>query len=69
MALGGTKLPGMPSSTGSSPKDISQAKELIDLLAMLDEKTAGNLTTSETELLKQSLANLRHKFFKVTRER
>lgn len=69
MALGGTKLPGMPSSSGSSPMDISQAKELIDLLAMLDEKTVGNLTTSERELLKQSLANLRQKFLKVTRER
>lgn len=69
MALGGTKLPGMPSSGGSSPKDIAQAKELIDLLAMLNEKTRGNLTTSESELLKQSLENLRQKFIQVTKGR
>lgn len=61
MALGGAKMPGMPSSSGTGPKDIAQGKELIDLLMMLEEKTVGNLTNSESELLKQSLQNLRTK--------
>lgn len=67
MALGGAKLPGMPSSQGSGPKDIAQGKELIDLLSMLEEKTAGNLTNTESELLKQSLQNLRNKLAQATK--
>ncbi len=67
MALGGAKMPGMPSSQGSGPKDIAQGKELIDLLTMLDEKTEGNLTGPESELLKQTLRNLRVKLDQATK--
>ena len=67
MALGGVKMPGMPSSSGAGPKDIAQGKELVDLLTMLDEKTEGNLTISESELLKQTLQNLRVKLLQATK--
>ena len=46
-------------STGKTEKDPVQAKFLIDTLAMLQEKTRGNLTAEETELLENLLYELR----------
>ncbi len=39
--------------------NLLQAKEVIDLLEILDEKTKGNLTSEEDNVLKSTLANLR----------
>jgi hypothetical protein len=39
--------------------DLERAKTVIDLVAMLDEKTKGNLTEEEGEFLKRVLADLR----------
>ena len=46
-------------STGKTEKDPAQAKFLIDTLAMLQEKTKGNLTKEETDLLENLLYELR----------
>ncbi len=46
-------------STGKTEKDPLQAKFLIDTLAMLQEKTKGNLTKEETNLLENLLYELR----------
>jgi len=46
-------------STGKTEKDPVQAKFLIDTLAMLKEKTQGNLTKEETDLLENLLYELR----------
>ena len=46
-------------STGKTEKDPAQAKFLIDTLAMLQEKTKGNLTKEETELLENLIYELR----------
>ena len=46
-------------STGKTEKDPVQAKFLIDTLAMLQEKTKGNLTKEETDLLENLLYELR----------
>jgi hypothetical protein len=35
------------------------AKQTIDILSLLEEKTAGNLSTDETSLLKSILYDLR----------
>ena len=40
-------------------RDLGQAKNFIDLLAMLEEKTEGNLGEGEQKLLQQALFDLR----------
>jgi len=55
IALGHMENP----STGKTQKDPAQAKFLIDTLAMLQEKTKGNLTKEETDLLENLLYELR----------
>ncbi|MDD5108958.1 MAG: DUF1844 domain-containing protein [Candidatus Omnitrophica bacterium] len=46
-------------SSGKVEKDPAQAKFLIDTLAMLEEKTKGNLTKEEMDLLENLLYELR----------
>jgi len=46
-------------ATGKTEQDPTQAKFLIDTLGMLQEKTKGNLTQEETELLENLLYELR----------
>ena len=46
-------------TTGQSNKDLAMAKQTIDILSLLEEKTAGNLSTDETSLLKSILYDLR----------
>jgi len=55
IALGHMENP----STGKIQKDPAQAKFLIDTLAMLQEKTKGNLSKEETDLLENLLYELR----------
>ncbi len=46
-------------ATGKPEPDLAQAKHLIDMLAMLQEKTEGNRTQEETMLLEQVVHELR----------
>ena len=46
-------------STGKTEEDPVQAKFLIDTLGMLQEKTKGNLTQEEKDLLENLLYELR----------
>lgn len=46
-------------ATGKTEEDPTQAKFLIDTLGMLEEKTKGNLTPEETDLLENLLYELR----------
>jgi hypothetical protein len=69
VAIGQARVPGVPSVPGSTPPvDFVQARELIDLLGLLEEKTKGNLTKSESELLQQTLYSLRMKFIEVSKK-
>lgn len=47
-------------------KNLPQAKEIIDLLSMLEEKTRGNLTPDEQVVVKDMLYALRMKFVSLT---
>ncbi|MHC4844626.1 MAG: DUF1844 domain-containing protein [Planctomycetota bacterium] len=58
MALGETENP----LTGKREKDLRTARFLIDVIAMLEEKTRGNRTTEEDEYLTGVLTNLRMAF-------
>lgn len=46
-------------STGKKTKNLEMAKHTIDMIAMLQEKTSGNLTRDEENLLKALLSELR----------
>jgi hypothetical protein len=51
-------------ATGTKQKSLPLAKHTIDILAMLDEKTKGNLTSDEEQLLKNILYDLRMRYVK-----
>ena len=44
------------------PVNLPQAKEIIDLLSVLEEKTKGNLTSEEQAVLRDMLYALRMKY-------
>jgi hypothetical protein len=45
--------------------DLPSARHAIDLLAMIAEKTKGNLTMDEQRLIENSLTELRFRFVQV----
>ena len=45
--------------TGDKTKNLPLAKQTIDILSMLEEKTQGNLDTDEKAMLKNILYDLR----------
>jgi len=47
---------------GAPQKDMPLAKHTIDILAMLDEKTKGNLTPAEEKLISSLLYDLRLRY-------
>jgi hypothetical protein len=50
----------IPAPGGSAPQlDLPAAKQIIDMLGMLEEKTRGNLDESEERLLQSLLYDLR----------
>ena len=51
-----------PASGATMPQDLVGAKQMIDVLALLEEKTRGNLTPEERQLLDQLLYELRLRF-------
>lgn len=54
-------------SGGPAKRDVAMAKQTIDLLAVLQEKTEGNLTGEEERLLDQVLYDLRMRYVEVAR--
>lgn len=51
-------------TTGKKEKNLLLAKQSIDILGMLDEKTQGNLTNDEEKLLRHILHDLRLMYVK-----
>ena len=51
-----------PRPDGSHNADLELAQETIDILELLEVKTAGNLTPDETHLLAELLYDLRLRF-------
>jgi len=56
--LGLIKIPG----DEEPKKDVRGARQTIDLVALLEEKTKGNLTEQEAKILKETLFQLRMAF-------
>jgi hypothetical protein len=61
MAMGGYQDP----EDGRVRVDLDLAKHHIDSLAMLEEKTRGNLTEDESKLLDQALYEVRMQYVQV----
>lgn len=62
MLMGETLDPHQPSVEVNLP----QAKEMIDILSMIEEKTKNNLTTEEASVLRDMLYTLRMKFVSLS---
>jgi hypothetical protein len=54
-------------ATGTREKNLPLARQTIDLLAMLQEKTRGNLTGDEERVLSQAIYDLRMRFVEVAK--
>lgn len=52
--------------TGKTEKNLPLAKQSIDILEMLKEKTKGNLTTDEEKLVDNVLYDLRLRYVKAS---
>ena len=52
-------------ATGEKKKDLALAKHVIDTIAMLKEKTEGNLTKEEKQFIENILTDLRLRFVKA----
>lgn len=51
--------------TGQFSRNLEQARHTIDILDMLDEKTRGNLTSEESNLLRALKSELKLKYVKA----
>ena len=68
-ALAAMGLVDDPRIGGPNEPNLPVARQTIDLLAMLEEKTRGNLTGEEERLLGQVLTDLRLRYVQVCEQR
>src|SRR5213082_368709 len=54
--------------TGEAEVNLDLARMFIDQLAMIQEKTRGNLTSEEAKVLSNALSNLQIAYVEVSRE-
>jgi len=55
-----------PASGTTGGANLPAAQQMIDILALMEEKTRGNLTAEERQLLEQVLFELRLRFVEIT---
>ena len=48
-------------------KNLALAKQNIDIITLLEEKTKGNLTDEEQELIKEALLDLKNKYVEASK--
>jgi hypothetical protein len=53
-------------TSGENKKNLPMAKQTIDILGLLEEKTKGNLTDDEGDFLKNILYDLRMRYVRET---
>ena len=64
MALGEIENP----TTNKKEKELPQAKYLIDIIEVIQEKTKGNLIEEESRVIDQLLYELRMKFIAASKQ-
>ena len=57
-----------PSSNQPQPPNLPAAGQMIEILALLEQKTRGNLTAEERQLLEQVLYELRLRFIEAQKQ-
>ncbi len=55
-------------ATGKARRDLRAAQQLIDILALLREKTRGNLDQNESRLMEAILFDLRMKYVEIVKQ-
>lgn len=55
--------------SGNEERDVSVAKQMIDIVGMLQEKTRGNLTGGEAQLIEEILFDLRMKYVEAVKKK
>jgi hypothetical protein len=56
-----------PVTGQTAPPHLPAAKQMIDILALIEEKTRGNLTAEERQLLEQLVYELKMRFIEVSK--
>ena len=56
-------------TTGTREKNLPLARQTIDLLSMLQDKTRGNLSGDEERVLSQAIYDLRMRFVEVAKDK
>ena len=56
-----------PESGGRAERNLDGAAQMIEILALLEQKTRGNLTAEERQILEQVLYELRMRFVEASR--
>ena len=56
-----------PSTGTTHPPNLQAAHQMIDILALLEQKTRGNLTAEERQLLEQIVYELRLRYVDASR--
>jgi hypothetical protein len=56
-----------PVSGEAGPVNLAAAQQIIDILALLEAKTRGNLTAEERQLLEQLLYELRMRYVEASK--
>ena len=54
-----------PVSGAKAETNLAASQQMIDILALLEEKTRGNLTAEERQLVEQILYELRLRFVEI----
>ncbi|HTJ82639.1 MAG TPA: DUF1844 domain-containing protein [Polyangiaceae bacterium] len=57
-----------PAPDGSVDQDLELARQNIDILYLLQQKTKGNLTGEEERLVEQALADLKSRYAEVSND-
>ena len=55
-----------PVTGARAETDLASAQQMIDILSLIEEKTRGNLTAEERQLIEQVLYELRLRFVEST---
>lgn len=59
-------IPDPQSGEHQAPADLEGAQQMIDILSLLEEKTRGNLTAEERQVLEQVLYELRMRYLEAS---
>ena len=57
-----------PATGQRAEANLAAAEQMIDILSLIEEKTRGNLSVEERQLIEQVLFELRLRFIEITKQ-